>query len=73
MSADRYTTSLKCSNCDRQGKAHYRENDGWSFMRARDRSVTVTEGFTVVDHGRNHGETTVIQCACGNSVVGEIL
>ena len=72
MAVDRYTRKLNCSNCGNKGEAHYRENDGWSFMRARDRSVTVTDGFIVVDHGRNHGEETVIKCACGNIVDGVV-
>ncbi len=63
MATDRYTTHIECPNCANKGKVHISENDGWSFMRARDRHIdSVPDGFTVLDHGRNHGEKSKIRC-----------
>ena len=66
---DKYESKVKCDDCGNEGVARISENDGWSFMSARDRHVdSVPDGFTVIDHGRHHGTKTVIQCACGGTV-----
>ncbi len=68
MARDRYKGKLKCKDCGKKGVASIVENDGWSFMRARDRRVdSVPEGFVVIDHGRDHGTETVIDCICGGN------
>ena len=67
---DRFDINLKCPGCGRSGKAHVSENDGASFVFGqREREVeTVTEGFIVVDHGRNHRDTTRFRCDCGRCI-----
>lgn len=67
MSRDRFYLNLDCPDCGRSGKARVIENDGWSFMSGgpERRVQSVPVGFTIVNHGRNHGEETVIQCDCG--------
>lgn len=71
MAVDRYTKSLQCSKCGKHGTARYRENDIPSWWNTRNRSVVVPAGFLIINHGRDHGEETIIQCDCGNVVVGE--
>lgn len=67
---DWFDIGLKCPDCGKSGKAHMSENDGASYVFGqRDRKVEdVPEGFTVVDHGSNHGETTRFQCECGSFI-----
>ena len=44
---DKYVSKIKRDDCDSEGVAHISENDGWSFMSARDRNVdSVPDGFT---------------------------
>ena len=67
MSKDRYYRNISCPDCGRGGKAYIIENDGWTFMnRGNERHVqSVPLGFTVVNHGNDHNEETVIDCECG--------
>lgn len=74
MSKDRYYWSLNCSGCGKDGKAYIIENDGWSFMNSgRERHVqSVPKGFTIVDHGRDGDEETIIKCDdCGINALAE--
>lgn len=68
MGSDRYTLKVECSDCGKSGKANISENDGWSFMNSGpEREVSsVTEGFTVIDHGRRSIEKLAIRCECGS-------
>ena len=69
MASDRYNLNVECPNCGKSGKAGVRENDGYSFMNSgSQRNVSsVSEGFTVVNHGRERIEEMAIRCECGTA------
>ena len=67
MSRDRYNLILECPECNKTGKARVAENDGWSFAKggAERRIESVSEGFTVTNHGRDNIAETAFRCNCG--------
>ena len=73
MSArDRFKWTLECNDCGKSGEAKISENDGWSFMHNRGRTVDeISDGFIVINPGANHGSETIIQCECGTTVTSD--
>ena len=69
MASDRYNLNVKCSNCGKSGKAGVRENDGYSLMNSgpQRKVSSVSEGFTVVNHGTDRIEELEIRCECGTA------
>ena len=67
MSRDRYSRRLECPDCNKMGKANIVENDGWSFVKggSERRVESVSQGFTVINHGRDNTEETAVRCECG--------
>ena len=68
---DRWTTKLACEPCGTNGEAKISENDGASFAFGRpDRHVdSVTDGFTVINHGERRIQDMAIACDnCGRVV-----
>ena len=72
MSArDRFKWALECDDCGKTGEAKMSENDGWSWVHNRERTVDeISDGFMVVNPGFSHGSQTIIQCECGTIVTG---
>ena len=68
MARDRFSWGLECQKCGHTGTVYISENDGWAYVRGdRDREITkITDGFVVIDPGRNMHEETVINCSCGS-------
>ena len=71
MGTDRFSTGIKCLNCGASGKARITEDDGWSYVRgSKGRHVdSVPRGFTVVNHGKDFGQDTIVHCQCGGTAV----
>ena len=67
MADDRYSLKLECPDCSKLGDAGVVENDGWRFMnRGPERRVeSVSQGFTVINHGRDRIEEMEFRCECG--------
>ena len=67
MASDNYTLYVLCPDCGSKGEADARENDGWSYMnRGPEREITrISQGFTVIDHGRHRDDKLIIHCECG--------
>ena len=74
MADDRYSLRLECPDCNKSGKARIVENDGWTFMNSgpESRVESVSQGFAVINHGRDRIEEMAFRCECG-AVAGSSL